>query len=405
VRTPDARSAAILTGGPDEMVSGQGGIRPHWRGLMGVIGSIGRAALAERGQRLARAMLEEGVASILPGAADSGAWRLDPVPLPLAGDEFEHLASGIIQRARLLDAVLADAYGAQRCLEAGLLPAPLVFGSPAFVRAARRGLSAPHRPLLHLYAVDLLRGADGRWAVLQDRTGVASGLGQLRENRRLLGAAMPEAMRTQLPRSIGPFFDWWQDALSRLAPHQKPDPAVAMLSPGTTDPHWFEHVVLSRELGCALVEPGDLTVRGGALYLKTLVGLEPVDVVLSRVSATALDPLDQPEADAGVGVPGILDAARHGALTLLNAPGAGLPFCPSCAGICSARNCACPRCPPTGCARAGCPRPCRRATSPGPSARPGMARPPRPGHRPPTPTSPPSPCRRCRWRRRWRVPR
>jgi len=329
VPTPDAFPASLVEGGPDEMVSGQGGIRPHWRNVIGVIGGIGRAALAERGQRLSRAMLEEGVASILPGAAGDGAWRLDPVPLPLEGAEFEQLAAGIIQRARLLNAVLADVYGAQSCMAAGLLPAPLVFGSPAFVRAARRGLSGPHRPLLHLYAVDLLRGADGRWAVLQDRTGVATGLGQLRENRRLLGAAMPEAMRTLMPRSIGPFFDLWQDALSRLAPHHKPDPAVALLSPGTTDPHWFEHVVLSRELGCALVEPGDLTVRGGALYLKTLVGLEPVDVVLSRMSAAALDPLDQPEADAGDGVPGILDAARHGALTLLNAPGAGLGEMPA----------------------------------------------------------------------------
>jgi uncharacterized circularly permuted ATP-grasp superfamily protein len=95
------------------MVSGQGGIRPHWRGIIGVIGGIGRAALAERGQRLSRAMLEEGVASILPGATGDGAWRLDPVPLPLEGEEFEQLATGIIQRARLLDAVLADVYGAQ----------------------------------------------------------------------------------------------------------------------------------------------------------------------------------------------------------------------------------------------------------------------------------------------------
>jgi len=326
---PDLFPAALLSGGPDEMVSGRGEIRPHWRGVVGVIGSLGRAAVAERGQRLARAMLEEGVASILPGAAGGGAWRLDPVPLPLDAQEFEALAAGIVQRARLLDAVLADAYGAQALLAEGLLPAPLVFGSPAFVRAARRGLSAPHRPLLHLYAADLLRGADGGWAVLQDRTAMASGLGQLRENRRLLATAMPEAMRTLLPRGIAPFFDLWQEALSRLAPRHKPDPAVALLSPGTADPHWFEHVVLSRELGCALVEPGDLTVRGGALYLKTLVGLQPVDVVLSRLDATRLDPLDQPDSDAAAGVPGLLDAARHGALTLLNAPGAALAEMPA----------------------------------------------------------------------------
>jgi uncharacterized circularly permuted ATP-grasp superfamily protein len=311
------------------MVSGEGRIRPHWRGVMGVVGSLGRQGLAERGERLARAMADDGVASLLPGASGAALWRLDPLPLPIPIEEFEALSAGIAQRARLLDAVLADLYGAQELLAAGHIPPALVFGSPAFQRTARRSKGPPRRPLLHLYAVDLIRGADGAWTVLQDRTGLASGLGQLRENRRLIGTAMPEVARASLPRSISPFFDRWQESLSRLGPHGMSDPATALLSPGTRDPHWFEHVVLSRELGCALVETGDLTMRGGALFLKTLSGLQPVDVVLSRVDAAALDPLDQPEAPAGSGVPGLLDAVRHGALTLLNAPGAALGEAPA----------------------------------------------------------------------------
>ncbi|UPY35207.1 circularly permuted type 2 ATP-grasp protein [Sediminicoccus sp. KRV36] len=321
--------ADLLAGGPDEMVSGEGRIRPHWRGIMGVVGSLGRPGLAERGERLARAMADDGVASLLPGASGAALWRLDPLPLPIQIEEFEALAAGVAQRARLLDAVLADLYGAQELLAGGQIPAPLIFGSPAFQRTARRGKGPPRRPLLHLYAVDLVRAPDGSWAVLQDRTGLASGLGQLRENRRLIAAGMPEVARASQPRSISPFFDLWQDSLSRLGPHGMNDPAIALLSPGTRDPHWFEHVVLSRELGCALVETGDLTMRGGALFLKTLGGLQPVDVVLSRVDAAALDPLDQPEAPAGSGVPGMLDAVRHGALTLLNAPGAALGEAPA----------------------------------------------------------------------------
>jgi uncharacterized circularly permuted ATP-grasp superfamily protein/uncharacterized alpha-E superfamily protein len=325
---PEGLPPELLAGGPDEMVSGQGRIRPHWRAVIGTIGSLGRPAVAERSERLTRAMMDEGVASILPGSGGAGLWRLDPVPLPLDGAEFEALTAGVAQRARLLESVLADLYGPQSLLAERLIPAPLVYGSPSFVRAARRASAPPRRPLLHLYAVDLVRAPDGRWAVLQDRTGIASGLGQLRENRRLLSAAMPEAMKSAAPRSINPFYELWQEALIRLAPHHKPDPAVALLSPGTADPHWFEHVVLSRELGSALVEPGDLTVRGGGLVLKTLAGLQPVDVVLSRLDATSLDPLDQPEADAAAGVPGLLDAVRHGALTFLNAPGAALAEAP-----------------------------------------------------------------------------
>jgi len=332
--------ADFLAGGADEMVSGEGRIRPHWRGVMGVVGSLGRPGLAERGERLARAMADDGVASLLPGASGAALWRLDPLPLPLEMGEFETLAAGIAQRARLLDAVLADLYGPQELLSEGLIPAPLIFGSPAFLRAARRSTGPARRPLLHLYAVDLVRGPDGGWVVLQDRTGLASGLGQLLENRRLLGTAMPEIFRSSQPRSISPFFELWQQALSRLAPHSATEAATALLSPGTHDPHWFEHVVLSRELGCALVETGDLTMRGGSLFLKTLAGLKPLDVVLSRLDAASLDPLDMPEAHAAGGVPGILDAVRHGALTLLNAPGAALGEIPAMAAYLEA---ICPR--------------------------------------------------------------
>ncbi|WP_424812337.1 circularly permuted type 2 ATP-grasp protein [Roseococcus sp. YIM B11640] len=321
--------AKLYGAGPDEMVSGAGRIRGHWRALMGLIGSLGRPAIVERGQRLARAMADDGVASLLPGAAAGGLWRLDPVPLPVMAEEFEALAAGIVQRARLLEVVLADLYGPQTLLADGHLPAPFVFGSPAFLRTARRSSAGPHRPLLHLYAVDVLRRPDGAWAVLQDRTSLCSGLGQLLENRRLLNAAMPEFFHTVQPRSIAGFFELWQEALSRLAPHGLRDPATALLSPGTRDPHWYEHMVLSRELGCALVETGDLTMRGGSLFLKTLAGLEPVDVVLSRVDAATLDPLDQPEANAAGGVPGILDAVRHGALSVLNAPGSALGEAPA----------------------------------------------------------------------------
>jgi len=324
--------ADLLTGGPDEMVSGAGRIRGHWRALMGTIGSLGRPALAERGERLSRAMADDGVASLLPGAAGEQ-WKLDPVPLPIMGEEFEALARGMAQRARLLDSVLADLYGPQELLAQGRLPAQLVFGSPSFLRIARGTSGPPRRPMLHLYAADLLRRPDGSWAVLQDRTSLCSGLGQLLENRRLHSSAMSEAFGAAQPRSISPFFELWQEALLRLAPHGRRDPAIALLSPGTRDPHWFEHVVLSRELGCALVETGDLTMRGGGLFLKTLAGLQPLDVVLSRVDAATLDPLDQPEANAAGGVPGILDAVRHGSLTLLNAPGAGLGEAPALAGF------------------------------------------------------------------------
>lgn len=316
----------------DEMVDGRGGVRAHWRPLLGMVGGMGEGALSARARRLDRAFEDEGMAGVLPGSKRDAIWRCDPLPMVLAAAEFAGLEAGIIQRARLLEAVLGDLYGPQALLAEGLVPPDMVFANPGFLRACRSLGTIPPRPQLHLYAVDLLRGPDGQWRVLADRTAAPAGPGMARENRRLLGRVMPEAFRGMQVRSMRPFFDLWQDALQRLAPPERGDPAVALLTRGTHSPRWFEDMLLSRELSCALVECGDLTVRGGTLYLKTLQGLQRVDVLLARVDGASLDPLESNEAGT-YGVPGLLDAARHGAVRILNAPGAVLAEAPMLAAF------------------------------------------------------------------------
>ncbi|MBR0679156.1 circularly permuted type 2 ATP-grasp protein [Roseomonas eburnea] len=325
---PDSAAVPPL----DEMVDGRGGVRPHWRTLLGLLGGMGEGALAERARRLDRAFEDEGMAAVLPGAKREVAWRCDPLPMLLPAAEFAALEAGIAQRAQLLEAVLADLYGPQRLLAEGLIPPGLVFANPGFLRACRQEGTAPSGPLLHLYAVDLLRGPDGAWRVIADRTTAPAGPGLARENRRLLARVMPEAFRGAPVRSMRPFFDLWQDALQRLAPPERGDPAVALLTRGTRNRRWFEDMLLSRELSCALVECGDLSVRAGVLYLKTLQGLQRVDVLLSRLDGALLDPLECAEAGTG-GVPGLLDAARHGAVRILNAPGVGLVEAPALAAF------------------------------------------------------------------------
>lgn len=316
----------------DEMVDGRGGVRPHWRSLLGMLGGMGEGVLGERARRLDRAFEDEGIASVLPGTKREVAWRCDPLPMMLPAAEFAALETGIAQRARLLDAVLEDLYGPQALISEGLLPPALVFGNPAFLRSCRSTEGPAARPQLHLYAVDLLRGPDGAWRVLADRTTAPAGPGLARENRRMLGRVMPEAFRGAQVRSMRPFFDLWQDALQRLAPADRAGPAVAMLTRGTDHPRWVEDMLLSRELSCALVECGDLTVRGGALFLKTLQGLQRVDVLLSRLDGAMLDPLECAEAGTG-GVPGLLDAARSGTVRILNAPGSALAEAPGLAAF------------------------------------------------------------------------
>ncbi len=315
----------------DEMVDGRRGVRPHWRNLLSVLSSLGRDGLAERARTLDRIATEEGITSLLPGASPAP-WRLDPVPLLIPPTEFAALEEGLTQRARLLDAVLADLYGPQSLLSSGLLPPALVFANPGFLRPCRSfGCDASvHR--LQFYAADLVRDADGAWRVVSDHTGWPDGIAQVQENRRWLARVLPELFGSQLISPVSSFLDSWQDLLPQFAPPGAPRPGgTALLTPGHTSPAWFEHVLVARDLACALVEGGDLTVRGGRLYLKTLRGLQPISVLLRAQHGNRIDPLElDPDAP---GVAGLLGAMRGGSVAVLNDPGSHLAEAPAFAAF------------------------------------------------------------------------
>lgn len=297
--------------------------------MLGTLLGLGTAALQERRAELDRAFADEGAAALLTNAP-GGQWRCDPIPFLFTESEFFGLAEGLAQRARLLEALLQDVYGPRQLLAEGLLPPALVYPSPRYLRACRD--RAPERQL-HLYAADLLRAQDGTWQVLADRTAEPAGLAYALENRRIMARVLPELFSSMQVAELRPFFEAWQDALQRLAPPGRLDgasPGLALLTPGHGDPRWFEHVLLARELGCALVEAGDLTVRDGALWVKTLRGLLPVHVLLRRQDGGSLDPLELHDG-AATGIPGLFCAARDGAVTVLNAPGAGYAESPGLA--------------------------------------------------------------------------
>ncbi len=321
----------------DEMVDGAGKLRPGWSRLLGTVAALGQDALAARLAALDGITAEEGTRALLPGGeSPCRARRLDPMPLPLEAAEFAALERGLAQRARLLDALLRDVYGPQSLLAEGLLPPALVFSNPAFLRACRAMGTGdwPGGARLHLYAADLIRAPDGGWRVAADRTADAAGLGYAMLNRRALARVMPELFRAGEIRRLRPFLEAMADALQRLAgsgARGRP-PGVALLTAGPADKLWFEHLALARELSLALVEGGDLTARDGALYLKTLRGLQPVDVLLRRVDGRLADPLEL-EPGAACGVPGLIDAARGGGVRIVNDPGAGFAEAPALAAF------------------------------------------------------------------------
>jgi uncharacterized circularly permuted ATP-grasp superfamily protein/uncharacterized alpha-E superfamily protein len=313
----------------DEMADGHGHPRPHWRALVGALFGLGREGLAERARMMEAAFADAGVTAILPGEP-AAQWRCDPIPLPLSAAEFGALAAGLAQRARLLEAILQDLYGPQDLLASGSLPTELVFGNPAFLRPCRLmdGIRA-HR-MLYFYAADLLRGPDGAWRVLSDRTDEVTGLAYVLENRRILSCVVPELFQSQRVRQLRPFMERCGETLQALSPRD--GASTALLTSGHADPLWFEHVVLSRELSIGLVEGGDLTIRGaGGVFLKTLRGLQPIGVLLRRQESVLADPLEL--SPGATGTPGLLDAIRSGAVRVVNEIGTALVEAPGLAAF------------------------------------------------------------------------
>jgi uncharacterized circularly permuted ATP-grasp superfamily protein/uncharacterized alpha-E superfamily protein len=196
-------------------------------------------------------------------------------------------------------------------------------------------VAVPHGVFLHLHAVDLARSADGRWWALADRTQAPSGAGYALENRIVLSRGLPEAFRDCRVERLASFFRTFRDALIGLAPDRGRHPNVVLLTPGPYNETYFEHVYLARYLGLTLVEGGDLTVRDCRVFIKTLDGLEPVDVIFRRLDDSYCDPLEL-RSDSTLGVAGLVEAARTGNVAIANALGSGavetaamLPFLPA----------------------------------------------------------------------------
>ncbi|MFC7331803.1 circularly permuted type 2 ATP-grasp protein [Rhodocista pekingensis] len=319
----------------DEMVTGTGRLRPHWQGFFSAHGPFAPEVMGQRWEAARRLLFQNGVTYNLYGDGGDAQgherpWPLDPIPLLLPAEEWRAIAAGVVQRARLLEAVLADHYGGQSLVRDGIIPAALLHADPGFLRACH-GVEPPGGVRLALYAADLVRGGDGVWRVLASRTQSPTGAGYALENRVILSQTLPDAFRACNVDRLAPFFEALRDTLVQIAPRASgPDgtPRAVLLTPGPLNEAYFEHAYLARHLGLTLAEGADLTVRDQAVYLKTLSGLERVDVILRRVDDGFCDPLEL-RADSALGVPGLLEAVRAGSVAVANALGSGLTDSPA----------------------------------------------------------------------------
>lgn len=308
----------------DEMLSGPGP-RPHWRGLLSRLAALGPDGLNQRQQQLDANIRANGITYNV--YADprgiNRPWALDLLPLPLPEAEWRELEAGLIQRATLLNKVLADLYGPQELINNGLLPAALITGRPSYLRPAH-GTQPPGGIFLNLYAVDVARSPDGHWWVIADRTQAPSGMGYALENRLTISRLFPDAFEKLHVQRLAGFFRTLQQSLIDWAPVDPGEtPFVVMLTPGPLNETYFEHAYLSRYLGFTLVEGQDLTVRQDRVYLKTLQGLKRVHVIVRRQDDAFCDPLEL-RSDSALGIPGLARAQRRGQVLITNALGSGV---------------------------------------------------------------------------------
>jgi len=249
-------------------------------------------------------------------------WDLDVLPLIIAPDEWREIESGIAQRAQLFDRILGDLYGSQSLLQQGLIPPSLIFGQSGFLQPAH-GMNLPGGVHLHVYAADLARSPDGGWWVMADRTQAPSGAGYALENRLIVSRTFPALYRDLRVQHVAHFFATMRDSLMHFAPKGDGPALTVLLTPGPYNETYFEHALLARYLGFPLVEGGDLTVRGGRVWLKTIGGLKRVHAILRRQDDTFCDPLEL-RSDSALGVAGLTDCARRGNVLIANALGSGV---------------------------------------------------------------------------------
>lgn len=308
----------------DELLMDSGEPREHYLPLLGHLDSLGQEELRRRADTCRRLLHEGGITYNVYGdpRGMERPWQLDPVPFVLAAAEWRSLETALLQRATLLDRVLADCYGPQELIRSGALPPALVFAQPDFLRPCH-GIKPSRSTFLHFYAADLVRAPDGKWWVVSDRTQIPTGAGYALANRLITSRLLPEPFREGRVQRLAGFFREVRNSLAQLAPRHTDNPRVVLLTPGPYNETYFEQAYLARYLGYMLVEGQDLTVRDDRVFLKTLSGLEPVDVVLRRVDDEFCDPLELRN-DSMLGVPGLLEAQRAGNVAVANALGSSL---------------------------------------------------------------------------------
>jgi uncharacterized circularly permuted ATP-grasp superfamily protein len=314
-----------LAGTYDEFFARAGRARPEAASVVGLLDALGRREFRAR-QRLAdTTFLKSGITFSVYSNTSEGTERIFPfdlIPRIIPEAEWQRVARGLEQRIRALNAFLGDVYGAQRILRENVVPRELVEGAKGYQRAMH-GVQPPKGVFVHIAGVDLIRGPDGSFVVLEDNVRTPSGVSYVLENRMVMKKVFPQIFRQSTVESIEEYPARLRQALADVDPTEAADPYTVVLTPGPFNSAYFEHSFLARRMGCELVEGPDLFVDDDRVYAKTTRGPRPVNVIYRRIDDAFLDP-EVFRKDSLLGIPGLVRAYAKGNVALANAIGNGV---------------------------------------------------------------------------------
>lgn len=304
----------------DEMYADSGETRSAYAQLRRQVEQLTPDDLRTRADYLSHTYLDQGVTFDIGG--EERPFPVDIIPRLIDNQAWSRVEAGVAQRVRALEAFLADIYGEGQVFNDGVIPRRVVTSSPHFLRAAK-GIDPPAGVRVHVAGIDLIRDANGDFRVLEDNVRIPSGVSYVMTNRRAMSAGLPEAFAHHRIRPVTQYPAKLLAALRACAPSGVGDPTVVVLSPGSYNAAYFEHALLARLMGVRLVEGRDLVAQAGRVSVRTTNGLVPVHVIYRRVDDDFLDPVHF-RRDSVLGVPGLLNAARRGNVTIANAVGNGV---------------------------------------------------------------------------------
>jgi uncharacterized circularly permuted ATP-grasp superfamily protein len=307
----------------DEMKDSNG-IRAEYQNIINTIDSFSVADLEMKNKIAGELFMQQGI-TFTVYSDNKGIERIFPfdiLPRVISGKEWDNIERGIKQRLKALNMFLKDIYNEQNILNDKIIPAELIASCPHYTREVF-GIKVPHDTYIHISGIDLIRGEDGIFYVLEDNLRTPSGVSYMLENREVTKRLFPDMLGNNNVRMINNYPLLLHQVLQANAPQQVSKPTAVILTPGIYNSAYYEHTFLARQMGIQLVEGRDLVVDNHKVYMKTTNGLQQVHVIYRRVDDEYLDPLVF-KPNSVLGVPGLVGAFRKGNVAIVNAMGNGV---------------------------------------------------------------------------------